>query len=45
MKEREISNCNDKLKTAKIELKSIKKKSKMTEGDRLVALQEKITYI
>ena len=45
LKDREISNCSDKLKTAKIELKSVKKKTKMTEGDRLVAMQEKITYI
>lgn len=44
LKEREISNCNDKLKTAKQELKSVKKKSKMTEGERLIALQEKITF-
>ena len=44
LKEREISNANDKLKTAKKELKSTKKKSQMTEGDRLMALQEKIAY-
>ena len=44
LKERELNNANDKLKTARIELKSLKKKSKATEGDRLLALQEKITY-
>ena len=44
LKEREISNANDKLKTARIELKSMKKKSKMTEADKLIAMQEKIAY-
>jgi len=43
LKEREISNCSDKLKTARLELKSVKKKTKMSEGDRLIALQEKIS--
>jgi len=29
---------NDKLKTVRLELKSLKKKEKMTEADRLIAL-------
>ena len=42
LKEREINNANDRLKTAKKELKSLKKKSQLTQGDKLVTLQEKI---
>lgn len=44
MKEREISNAGDKLKNAKKELKSMQKKEKMTEADRLMALQDKIHH-
>jgi len=44
LKEREISNASEKLKTAKKELKSMKKKSQMTEADRLMALQDTITH-
>jgi hypothetical protein len=45
LKEREISNANDKLKTARKELKVLMKKGKMTEADRLIALQEKIANV
>jgi len=42
VKEREMANANDRLKTAKKELKAMNKKSQMTDSDRLMALQEKI---
>ena len=44
LKQREINNAADKLATAKQELKSIKKKTKLSEADKVMALQEKISY-
>ena len=44
LKDREISNATDKLASAKQELKSVKKKTKLSETDKVLALQEKISY-
>ena len=44
LKQREINNASDKLQNAKIELKTVKKKTKVSEADKILALQEKISY-
>ena len=44
LKDREIGNAADKLATTKQELKQTKKKTKVSETDRVLALQEKIAY-
>ena len=44
LKDREINNAADKLATVKAELKQTKKKSKLSETDKVLALQEKIAY-
>ena len=38
LKQREINNASDKLENAKKELKSVKKKTKVSEADRILAL-------
>ena len=38
LKQREINNASDKLQNAKMELKSVKKKTKVSEADKILAL-------
>ena len=44
IKEREISNANDRLATSKKELAGLKKKTILTETDKIMALEDKIKY-